>query len=355
MAVTLAEIAKKVGVHVSLVSRVLRDDSSAKLSAAKRAQILAVAKATGYRPNRLGRSLRTGRTSIIGMLTPDITNPFHAILFRGVEAAAAAAGYDTILCNTDNSPERVKEVVSMLAEGHVDGVLVATAKADDDSVDWLAKADVPYVLVNRRRDSDDDPWIGPDDVQTGWLGASHLLALGHRRIAFLLLDLDLGNNRLRLAGIRDALEKYECDPDQCWIKTDLTDRPGGKHYVRELLALPPNERPTAIFAPQTILADAVVRAIYEAGMRIPEDISVIGYTASDEPDFTSIKVPLDEIARYATNHLLKLLGNEKNSAQFPDRPIAVTLIDSGSTAPPPEAGVPGQRRRGNEEVDLKPV
>jgi LacI family transcriptional regulator len=351
LAVTLAEIAKKVGVHVSLVSRVLRDDASAKLSAAKRAQIWDVAKETGYRPNRLGRSLRTGRTSIIGMLTPDITNPFHAILFRGVEAAASAAGYDTILCNTENSPERVKEVVSMLSEGHVDGVLVATAKADDDSVDWLAKADVPYVLVNRRRDSDNDPWIGPDDVQTGLLGASHLLALGHRRIAFLLLDLDLGNNRLRLTGIKTALDEYDCDPDQCWIKTDLTDRPGGKQYVKELMALPADKRPTAIFAPQTILADAVMRAIYEAGLRIPEDISVIGYTAVDDPDFTSIKVPLDEIARQATDHLLKLLGSEKDTARLPDKPIAVTLIDSGSTAPPPDTSVPRRRRNGDGEVD----
>lgn len=338
MAVTLAEIAKRVGVHVSLVSRVLRDDASAKLSPAKRAQILAVAKETGYRPNRLGRSLRTGHTSIIGMLTPDITNPFHAVLFRGVEAAAAAAGYDTILCNTDNSPDRVKEMVSVLSEGHVDGILVASAKADDDSVDWLAKAGVPYVLVNRRRDSADDPWVGPDDLQTGWLGASHLLALGHRRIAFLLLDLDLGNNRLRLAGIRAALEEYGVDPGQCWIRTDLADRQGGKQYVKELLALPPDKRPTAIFAPQTALSDAVVHAIYEAGLKIPTDISMIGYTATDDPDFTSIKVPLTEIGQRATDHLLKLLRGETETAHLPDRPIPVTLIDMGSTAPP-RAGV----------------
>jgi LacI family transcriptional regulator len=335
LAVTLAEIARQVGVHVSLVSRVLRDDASAKLSEAKRAQILAVAKATGYRPNRLGRSLRTGRTSIIGMLTPDITNPFHAVLFRGVEAAAAALGYDTILCNTDNSPERVKKMVSVLSEGHVDGLLVATAKADDDSVDWLARAGLPYVLVNRRRDNDDDPWIGPDDVQTGWLGASHLLSLGHRRVAFLLLDLDLGNTRLRLAGIKAALKDYECDPSQCWIRTDLADRSRSKQYVRELLALPPGERPTAIFAPQTTLSDAVIHTIYEAGLRIPEDISMVGYTAIDHPDFTSIKVPLAEIGRQATEHLVKLLGEEKESARLPDRPMAVSLLDAGSTAPPP--------------------
>jgi LacI family transcriptional regulator, galactose operon repressor len=335
LAITLAEIARQVGVDVSLVSRVLRDDAGAKLSPTKRAQILAIAKATGYRPNRLGRSLRTGRTSIIGMLTPDITNAFHAIMFRGVEAAAAAAGYDTILCNTDDSPERFKEVVSVLSEGHVDGILVATARAYDESIDWLAKADVPYLLVNRRRDQDDELWIGPDDFQTGWLGAAHLLELGHRRIAFLLLDLDVGNNLHRLAGIKAALAEFGCDPKRCWIKTDIGDRAGGKRYVRDLLALPRSERPTAIFAPHTILGDAVVHATYQAGFRMPGDLSVIGYTASSEPDFTCIRVPLDEIGRLATENLIKLLNGEKHLVSLPDQEIAVNLIDMGSTAPPP--------------------
>lgn len=334
LAVTLAEIARQVGVHVSLVSRVLRDDASAKLSPAKRAQILAVAKATGYRPNRLGRSLRTGKTSIIGMLTPDITNPFHAFLFRGVEAAAAAAGYDTILCNTDDSPERVKDVVSVLSEGHVDGVLVATAKVNDDSVDWLERAGVPYLLVNRRRERSDDPWIGPDDIQTGRLGASHLLALGHRRIAFLFQDLELGNNLLRLAGINQALEEFDCDPDQCWIKTDLAERVMVKEFVRDLMALPPTERPTAIFAPQMFVSDAVVHAVYQSGLRVPSDISFIGYTGSDRPDYTCIKVPLDEIGRRATEHLITMLSGDGEAAKPTDRQFPVALVDVGTTAPP---------------------
>jgi len=340
LAVTLAEIARQVGVDVSLVSRVLRDAAGAKLSSTKRAQILEIAKATGYRPNRLGRSLRTGRTSIIGMLTPDITNSFHAVMFRGVEAAAAAAGYDTILCNTDDSAERFKEVVSVLSEGHVDGILVATAKANDESIDWLANAGVPYLLVNRRRHRDDELWIGPDDFQTGFLGASHLLGLGHRRIAFLLLDLEVGNNLHRLAGIEAALKEFDCDPDQCWIKTDIGDRSGGKRCVRELLALPRNERPTAIFAPQTILSDAVVHTTYQTGLRMPADVSVIGYTASTEPDFTCIRVPLDEIGRLATENLIKLLNGEKHPVSLPEKKMAVELIDMGSTAPPSDCSLP---------------
>ena len=194
---------------------------------------------------------------------------------------------------------------------------------------------MPYLLVNRRRRQDDELWIGPDDFQTGFLGASHLLGLGHRRIAFLLLDLEVGNNLHRLAGIEAALKAFDCDPDQCWIKTDIGDRSGGKRYVRELLALPRNERPTAIFSPQTILSDAVVHTTYQAGLRMPADVSVIGYTASTEPDFTCIRVPLDEIGRLATEKLIKLLNGEKHQVSQPDRKMAVELIDMGSTAPRP--------------------
>jgi LacI family transcriptional regulator len=332
--VTLAEIARQVGVHVSLVSRVLRDDASAKLSPAKRAQILEIAKVTGYRPNRLGRSLRTGRTSIIGVIAPDITNPFYSVMFRGVEAAAAAAGYDTILVNTNNSSERVKEVVSMLAEGHVDGVLIATAKGVDESVDWLAKERLPYVLINRRRFEIDDPWVGPDDYQSGYLGASHLLRLGHRRIAFLILDLEIGNIHSRLAGIKAALAEHGRDPGDCIIRTNLKDRQSGKKFVRELLSLPPGERPTAFFAPQTILSEAMVHAVYQSGLRVPQDVSVVGYTAQEVPDFTSIKVPLDEMGRRATEYLLGLLSEERKGDSLPRTPLAVSLVDMGSTAPP---------------------
>jgi len=334
--VTLAEIARRVGVDVSLVSRVLRDDASAKLSPTKRAQILEVAKATGYRPNRLGRSLRTGRTSIIGMLSPDIANVNHAVMFRGIEAAAAAAGYDTILTNTEDSPERLKEVISVLSEGHVDGLLVATAKANDETIDWLAKSGVPYLLVNLRRDQDDDLWIGPDDFQAGRLGASHLLELGHRRIAFLLPDLEVGNHLHRLSGIKAALAEFDCDPGQCWIKTDIGDRASGKRCVQGLLALPPSERPTAICALQTMLADAVVHATYRSGFRMPGDVSVVGYTTSSEPDFTCIHVPLDEIGRLATETLIKMLNGERGLVSLSDQKIAVRLIDMGSTAAPPE-------------------
>ncbi len=126
-----------VGVHFSLVSRVLRSDPSARLSDEKRAEILAVAKELGYRPNRLARSLRARKSNILAMLVPDITNSFHAVMFRGVEAEAHAKGYNVILCDTDDDDDRFRSLVRLLSEGHVDGLLVASAKNDDTTIDWL--------------------------------------------------------------------------------------------------------------------------------------------------------------------------------------------------------------------------
>ena len=104
--------------------------------------------------------------------------------------------------------------------------------------------------------------------------------------------------------------------------------------MRELLALPAGRRPTAFFAPQTILSDAMVHAVYQSGLRVPEDISVVGYTALDVPDFTSIRVPLDEMGRRATEHLIGLLSDEGKRATLPGAPLGVSLVDMGSTAPP---------------------
>ena len=143
MALTLDKIAREVGVDVSLVSRVLNGDPSARISAEKRAKIVAIAAENNYSPNRMARSLRTRRTRILAMLNPDIINPFYAYLFRSVERTASAAGYDVILCNTDESSARFRHIVETLAEGHVDGLLIATAQETDPAIEWLRERKLP--------------------------------------------------------------------------------------------------------------------------------------------------------------------------------------------------------------------
>jgi LacI family transcriptional regulator len=338
MATTLSKIAEEVGVDRSLVSRVLSGDPKARLSDAKREQILSVSKALGYRPNRVGRSLRTGRTSVIGVLTPDVTNPFHSVLFRGVEAVATAAGYDTILCNTDDNAERFKDVVTTLSEGHVDGLIVATALSEDPAIEWLSDVDLPYLLVNRRRRDKSDPWIGPDDFQTGWIGGTHLLELGHTRIAVLIGVLNHDNLRLRMDGFRAAVEKHRGKSIQWTVKGDLATRLEARNYVMELLELPPHLRPTAIFATQTHTTDGALHAIYRSGMRIPDDISLIGYSANAEPEVTCIHAPVDQIGRLAAQHLIdNLQRTDRTKPIDVNITVPVSLMDCGTTGPAPTA------------------
>jgi LacI family transcriptional regulator len=332
VAVTLAQIALKVGVDVSLVSRVLRGDPQARVSDKKRARILAVALASGYRPNRVARSLRTRQTNVLAMLTPDITNPFHSFLFRAVERAAALVGYQVILCNTDDSSERFRQVVETLAEGHVDGLLIATAQREDSAIDWLRQCDLPFVLLNRRSDIADDPWIGPDDHQTGWLGANYLAKLGHRRIAF-LGGPPTSNMILREAGFRAALNSLKCPIHEKLVITGIEHKEAAKECVQQMLELPCDKRPTAFFVPHTQMSSAVFTCIYRSGLRLPADISLVGYSALSSPDITSVCAPLDEIGQLGTDFLIRRLrgGNSFSSSKLHIM-LPVTLVDTGSAA-----------------------
>jgi LacI family transcriptional regulator len=342
MTITLDEIARQVGVDTSLVSRVLRADPKARISREKRSKILALAEVRGYRPNRMARSLRTRRTHILAMLTPDITNPFHSFLFRAVERTASAAGYHVILCDTEDREERFRKVVATLAEGHVDGLLIATARHDDPAIDWVRARGLAYVLLNRRRsgtDHGDESWVGPDDHQTGWLAGDHLAALGHERIALLGGDRAIDNMRLREAGFRAALSVRGVAIQDDLIVTDLVDRAGGKTAAERLLRLPAAKRPTAIFAPHTLLAEGALSAVRSAGLRIPEDVSFVGYSASPDPEMTSICVPIDDIGRVATECLLNLLETGRADDGVPPdvvlpAALPVALVDRATTAPP---------------------
>ncbi len=332
MTATLAQIALKIGVDVSLVSRVLRGDSQARVSDKKRAMILAVAEELGYRPNRIARSLRTQQTNVLAMMTPDITNPFHSYLFRAVERAAALVGYQVILCNTDDSSERFRQIVEKLAEGHVEGLLIATAQREDPALDWLRKTNLPFVLLNRRTDTVEDPWIGPDDIQTGRLGAEYLSRLGHSRIAF-LGGPSTNNMVLREIGFRTGLKSLKSPIYEELIITGIEHREAAKQCVHRLLELPKSKQPTAFFVPHTQLSSAVFTCLYRSGLCLPKDVSLVGYSAFLSPDITSICAPLDEIGQLGTDFLIRhLRGGSSISSSSLHLRLPVTLVEGGTAS-----------------------
>lgn len=331
--VSLVTIGKEVGVDPSLVSRVLRADPSARISPGKRAHILEVVERTGYRPNRVAKSLRMRRTHILAMLTPDITNPFHSWLFRAVEARANRSGYNVILCNTDDDPDRSIKVVSTLCEGHIDGLLFANARDEDPSIEMLRRRNIPYVLMNRRRRDRDDPWFGTDSVRVGRIGGAHLLSLGHARIAYFDGDITVE----QLAGRREGFLEVMAEAGETiapgLVATGLATRMEARHAMREMLALPPGQRPTAVFVPRSPLVDGVVDAVHAAGLAVPGDISILGFNAVPDPVVTSIRVPIEEIGERAVQHLIGSLESKLAAGEPHQVTFETTIVDRGTTAP----------------------
>ncbi|HEX4328679.1 MAG TPA: LacI family DNA-binding transcriptional regulator [Burkholderiales bacterium] len=333
-AVTLHTIAERAGVHFSLVSRVLRGDPLARLSKEKREQVIAIAAELGYRPNRVARSLRARQSRILAMLVPDITNPFHAVMFRGVEAAAQAEGYSVILCNTDDEDERFRSLVSVLSEGHVDGLLVASAKHDDQTIDWLQTQRLPFVLMNRRREQGGDPWVGPDDYRMGTLGAEHLAERGHRHLLLLIGDLSIDNMRLRARGFFERLREFGIAEGDVLVRSNLMSHEQARSAVAGLVPQIRAGEITAVFALSTIASLGAVAAFGSAGVRWPQEVSIVGYSASGAPDITSIQPPTAEIGAAAARYLIERLraGGEANQepAEALNIALPVRLIDCGS-------------------------
>jgi LacI family transcriptional regulator len=338
--VTLRQLAQRAGVNPSTVSRVLNRDPHIRISAATRARILAVAGATGYRPNRLARSLKLQRTCIIGMLIPDVTNPVFSALFRAVDDAASAADYHVILCNTDDTARRLEEHLEALGGGHVDGLLLATARRDDPVLDTLRARRLPYVLVHRRRDHPADCWVVPDDRQAAHLVVEHLRRLGHRRIAHLAGSAAVSRSAARLDGFQEAMAAAGLG-EGVWIAAaGDVDETAGELGLARLLTLPPARRPTAVFAANDLAALGVLGAAQRLGLRVPADLSIVG---SDDipagryagPGLTTVRLPVQEIGRLATERLLQQI---RGDIPWEAPPLQVTLpvelVVRGSTAAP---------------------
>jgi LacI family transcriptional regulator len=325
--VTLKALAAEVGVNHALVSRVLRGDPSGRISEAKRKQVLDLARERGYRPNHAARSLRVQRTGVLAMVVPDITNPFFAALFRAVETAALARGHCVILCNADEDGPQVDRVLDVLGGGLVDGWLLALARES-----WLSRlttTDLPHVLLNRRSESGARPWVGPADHQTGWLSGVHFTGLGHRRLAYLTADLRIGTMADRLAGFHAGIAGSGATLDvvSCEMKA-ASIRP----LVEALLSRRAALRPTGLFVSNRLFLDGTLAAVRSLGLRIPQDVSVIGYNPFDDTLCTGIVVPVAEIGRIGTDWLVRRLQGE-NPGHL-SQALPVTLADHGTTAPP---------------------
>jgi len=271
-AVRVTEVAERAGVSTATVSRVL--NGLGPTSEGVRARVLRAATELDYHPNWLARSLRARRTNTVGLVLPDIENPFFTSLVKGAERAAGTRGWNLILCNSDEDVEREEALVRTLAERKIDGLLLCPA-AGPHAFLTRYQGHLPIVAVNRLIPGVSVPTVTADNQQGAYQAVSHLLSKGLRPLALLLGTPNLSTTEARLAGCRRAAEAVALAPKEMLLKVGCGRTHEGYKAAAECLDETP--RPRAIFAFNNLMAEAALRAIHDRGLRCPEDVALIGF------------------------------------------------------------------------------
>jgi LacI family transcriptional regulator len=329
----MKDVARMAGVSIQTVSVVVND--KAVVSPETRDRILSAIDVLGYRPLVVGRSLRTGSTRTIGLMLADITNPFFARMADAVEDHAHASGYNLILYNTHSDPERERTYLQIAAERWVDGMLLVTTTDTLHGLDALQAAGIPVVAVDRIPRGYEGPWVILDNRKTGSLVAEHLLALGHRHLAHICGPLDLRLSVERLESFESAVRARGLVPITHVVGDASWSCESG--YVAMHSLLRSEHIPTAVFASNDRLAIGAMRAAVERGLRVPDDISMVGVDDIEmapflTPPLTTVRQRLADVATLGTKILLDLVrGAEPSETQVVFEP---ELVVRESTAKP---------------------
>lgn len=334
---TIVDVAQRAGVSKSLVSLVLR--GSPNVSDEKRQRVLDVAARLGYRPNAVARSLVQRRTSLLGVLLSDLHNPFFAEVIDGIQAEAATHGYRTILGTGDRVELSEARALETMLELRAEGLILASPVLPMRTI-AAASRELPTVLVARRSRGASVDSVANDDVAGAALAVAHLASLGHARIAHIDGGEGAGAPQRR-RGYERAMRKHGLGAHVRVASGSYTED-GGRRGVTELLA---GEPPTAIFAANDLAAIGTLSALAERGIRVPEDVSVVGYDNTAlagvrHIHLTTVDQPRPEMGRTAVTLLLERLEAGRRTGRHVLMPPS--LVVRGSSAPPPQR--PARRR-----------
>ena len=335
---TLNDVAKLAGVSAMTVSRVI--NNSGYTSNETRSRVEAAIAELAYVPNAVGRQLRSKRTNMLALVLSDIMNPFFTTIARGVEDVARAQGFTVMFCNTDESEAEEAQYLLMLVQRQVDGVLLVPASTSDKSLRLLSSHYMPVVVLDRRIQSRQVDSVRSDSVAGAYALTEHLVALGHRRIAVLTGRRSVSTSADRVAGYRRAMVDAGLPVDDALVRHGEYNQGDGYRMAQEILAL--DARPTAIFAANNFIAFGAIRAFREAGLRIPEDVSVVAFDDlpaawMTDPFLTVVDQPAYEIGRRGAELLLARLDG---SISGPGREVILQseLIIRRSSAQPAISG-----------------
>ena len=308
---TLSEVARHAGVSPTTVSRYLNHNIS--LPQATRDKIDAAVAALGYRPNSLAKRLSTGKAEVIGLVTPDIANPFFSALAAAVEDAASACGYGVYLSSTGGQREKEVDALVRLADQAVDGLLMITNQPDDGTLAALLAQHRNVVLLDENIPGVTVPRVFVENTIGSARVTQHLIDMGHRDIAVIAGPEALFSVGERLAGVTEALEAGGVPMRPDWLFCGSYSRQFGYEAALEIARLTP--RPTAIIALSDYIAIGVLQALRQLDLSVPEDISLVGFDDMPfaeliDPPLTTIRQPIEEMGRVGFSRLLAVLNGE---------------------------------------------
>jgi len=334
--VTLLEVARRARVHPSTASRALGPGYAKYVGEATRRRVLRAAKELGYRPNAIAQGLRKGRAGVIGVVVVDFEHPFTAAVLRGMEISLEAVGLMPLVAETHESSARLEQALDHLVDRRADAIITTAARFPDAEVVERVARRVPLVLAVRSLPGSQLPTIAHDDMAGGAMAARHLLGLGHRRVAELCGPLDVSSFVQRQAGFRSGLAEAGVSEVAFEISATSGTIDEGKRVAAALLERTP-ELPTAVFAHNDLMAVGAIDAFAEAGIRCPQDVSVVGYNdmlLADHlvPPLTTIRLPSFHLGRLAAEMTHSLL--ETPDSPPPTISLPPSLVLRGSTSAP---------------------
>lgn len=322
---TIRDVAREAGVSVATVSRTFSGAQHVRPEARER--VMATARKLGYRPNAVARSLRAQNTGTLGLVIPNVKNPFFTAVARAVEDAAREWGYSLMLCNSDENPDKEAEYLEVLLEKRVDGMIVSPARSASPHLEEVTRGGVPMVFLDRYVRGVEAPVVRADGRRAVDRLVEYLVGLGHERLSIISGPPETvpGAERLRAflegAEVRGVPVAPEC------VRVGDFRRESGARAMRELLNL--DEPPTAVFAANNLMTLGALQTLHGAGVRIPDEVSLAGFDDVPwfellAPPLTAISQPVSELGAAAARMLPRMVeGKEKPSSLILEAELVV--------------------------------
>lgn len=336
----LKHLAETTGLSVSTVSRVLSGKAAAyRISKETQARVHQAAGQQGIVVNEVARGLRLRTTQTIGLIIPDVSNPFFAALARHVEHLARARGYSVLLADSQESSEVEAESVRLMRSRRVDGLVVAPVGLDSQHLQPLSDERWPLVLVDRVPSDFNGHGVTCNNHEGARLAVEHLIQQGHKRIVCLQGLPDSSANLERVRGYREALKKARLPVDETLVIGHDYAIETGREAVQKLFAGKPN-RPTAILALGNLIALGALQALRALRLKVPRHVSLISFDEQPwaeliDPPLTTISQPIEALAEHAMELLFQQLQSKDLIQKAPTRRLPVILIQRGSVTIPP--------------------